>query len=617
MIGTVLDKYEVLQKVGEGGMATVYRGRHTTLNREVAVKVLHPHLSSSTRNRKRFAREARAIEQLRHENILKIFDYSGAAAEDCYIVTEFVGGKTLTDWTQEMGLLPSEIVSMIGLHLANALSYAHTSGVLHRDLKPDNVMIRNDGAVKLMDFGIARFLDETQVTMTGALVGSPAFMSPEQAKEGKLDARSDLFSLGTVLFYLSTGHFPFHGSNPSLVLKNIIEGNRPHVSDLTPDLSATLVDVIERLLQVDPNDRHTHAHDVAEALQCSLTEVGLDDNDSQKTIAQYLQQPEAWTQSSETHLRVVLLERGKDHLSRGEHLSALRLFNRLLTLDEENAEVMRLVKGLHSSPRKRPYAGIGAALFLCLLLAAGAFALWWQETRTRDVVENVPGTSESITPEGPAREVSSPPPSFSTELPPAVIQDKPPPKANTTPKVLPEPSKPTRAVVVMAETPTNPPVVTPPVAKEEGTGRLDLRVNNGWGYIFVDGVSTGRTTRDPRSLELPAGGHEVEIRSPLIKTKKMKVFVSPGEVQRHGSIEVEYLPIKFSADERFPGDCKLKLDGKEKGTLAENAHKLTIPRKLGSSSIITILCGDDYFQTTVNESTSLETHFPYPSSPAP
>ena len=225
MIGNVLDnRYEVLQKVGEGGMATVYRGRHATLDRDVAIKVLHPHLSSSTRNRERFACEARAIEHLRHDSILSIFDYSGMDQSDyCYIITEFVEGETLSEWVGRSVRLPSEIVVVMGLHLASALSYAHAEGILHRDLKPDNVMVRFDGTVKLMDFGIARFLDEVQVTMTGALVGSPAFMSPEQAKEMPLDPRSDLFSLGTVLFYLTTGCLPFSGSNPSLILKNVIE----------------------------------------------------------------------------------------------------------------------------------------------------------------------------------------------------------------------------------------------------------------------------------------------------------------------------------------------------------------------------------------------------------
>ena len=127
MIGTTLDKYEVLQKVGEGGMATVYRGRHNTLNRDVAIKVLHPHLSSSTRNRQRFEREARAIEQLRHENILEIFDYSGAESGECYIVTEFVGGETLTQLLHRSGRLPGEMATRIG--------YDASRGVVFVDIR--------------------------------------------------------------------------------------------------------------------------------------------------------------------------------------------------------------------------------------------------------------------------------------------------------------------------------------------------------------------------------------------------------------------------------------------------------------------------------------------------
>ena len=122
-------------------MATVYRGRHCTLNREVAIKVLHPHLSSSARNRKRFAREARAIEHLKHDNILKIFDYSGVDTSDCYIITEFVNGNTLTGLMDRCGRLPSEITCMIGIRLAEALCYAHQSGILHRDLVPNIIFI--------------------------------------------------------------------------------------------------------------------------------------------------------------------------------------------------------------------------------------------------------------------------------------------------------------------------------------------------------------------------------------------------------------------------------------------------------------------------------------------
>ncbi len=270
MIGTFLDKYEVLQKIGEGGMATVYRARHTTLGREVAIKILHPHLSAVARNRRRFAREARAIEHLDHENILKIFDYSGSDAEDCYIVTEFVEGQTLRQLIEARGLLPSEVAAFIGIKLADALRYAHEAGIIHRDLKPENVMLRVDGTVKLMDFGIARFLDESSVTMTGALVGSPAYMSPEQALERKLDARSDLFSLGTLLYHLVTGQLPYAGSNPSIILRNIIEGVRREVLDVQPGVAPKLADVINRLLELEPDARYDSAEAGASAVAAVL-----------------------------------------------------------------------------------------------------------------------------------------------------------------------------------------------------------------------------------------------------------------------------------------------------------------------------------------------------------
>ena len=207
MIGTIIDKYEVLQKIGEGGMATVYRGRHLTLGRDVAIKVLHPHLSSSPRNRRRFAREARAIEHLNHPHILQIFDYSGVDTDDCYIVTEFVEGATLKQLLEERGRLDSETVILLGIRLTEALAYAHREGIVHRDLKLENVMLRRDGTLKLMDFGIARFMEDAQVTIAGALVGSPAYMSPEQARGDieNIDARSDVWSMGAVLYEILAG----------------------------------------------------------------------------------------------------------------------------------------------------------------------------------------------------------------------------------------------------------------------------------------------------------------------------------------------------------------------------------------------------------------------------
>ena len=185
-------------------------------------------------------------------------------------------------------------------------------------------MMRDDGQIKLMDFGIARFLDESQVTLTGALVGSPAFMSPEQAREDGLDTRSDLFSLGTLLFYLVTGHLPFSGSNASVILKNIIEGNRPHITELAPSMSASLADVVEQLLSVHREDRQNSARQVYEQLlACHARSASITPTPSDPS--RYLDEPAAY---SEDPLVRVAARGGRGLMAAGEQLSALRLFNR-------------------------------------------------------------------------------------------------------------------------------------------------------------------------------------------------------------------------------------------------------------------------------------------------
>lgn len=575
MIGTILDKYEVLQKVGEGGMATVYRGRHCTLHREVAIKVLHPHLSSSARNRKRFAREARAIEHLRHENILEIHDYSGVEADECYIVTEFVEGETLSQLLRRRGRFPSEIAAIVGLHLARALAYAHGEGILHRDLKPDNVMVRNDGTIKLMDFGIARFLDETQVTMTGALVGSPAFMSPEQAREQPLDPRSDLFSLGTMLFFLVTCELPFSGSNPSLVLKNVIEGQRPSVAELAPDMSATLADIIERLMAPAPDDRFPDADEVRRALENALAESNVDPEDPRWALGAWLDDPEGYEQRLREHLRQVLLLRGKKHLDAGDHLDALRLFNRLLSMDEDHAEVLELVQRLHGQAQRRPTAGIlGVVAVAALLLLGGGWLLWSETGRP----EPAPG---ALT-EGPRDPVAAP---LLAPPPPAARVEPEPTVAATLPErpepleVVEAPPAPTRATKAPPRTapPATPPATSPndgiasiaetTDVRPEPMARLLLRSRSELlGDIYIDDRKLGQT-RDPQPIEVPAGSYEVVVKSRYVQPIRFRVEVEPGELYER-TLDLRAVPgqIEFRPED-YADSCVVHLDGRVVGTV--------------------------------------------------
>lgn len=565
MIGTTLDKYEVLQKVGEGGMATVYLGRHNTLNRDVAIKVLHPHLSSSTRNRKRFAREARAIEHLHHDNILEIFDYSGVDAHECYIITEFVQGQTLSDILRERGRLPSEVASIMGLHLARALAYAHQEGILHRDLKPDNVMVRWDGTVKLMDFGIARFLDESQVTMTGALVGSPAFMSPEQAREQPLDGRSDLFSLGTMLFYLVTGHLPFSGSNPSLILKNVIESNRPVVSELAPTMSAGMADLIERLMANNPDDRHKNADDVASAMEAVLAEANVEPEDSRWHLRGYLEDADAFENRLDDHLRQILIVRGKQHLEAGDHLAALRLFNRLLSMDEDNEEVLDLVQGLHGEPRPIARQGAWAGLIVALgLLGATAFAAskWGDPT---EIPPPVPAAVVAPTPVAPE--------------PIAVVAPEPMPVVEPAePEPQPAPLPP-GTVVGRRIMPAPTPVVEEPEDTDRvaAMGKVRFRAGELIGTLIIDDTRVG-TTRDiaKAPIDLTVGEHTIEVKGERVLDWEKTIFVADGEIQTV-RIDLEPRPAMLNFPRKdYVGDCGVFLDNNMQGSLDSLGYRLLI-----------------------------------------
>ncbi|MCB9680895.1 MAG: protein kinase [Alphaproteobacteria bacterium] len=576
MIGSTLDKYEVIQKVGEGGMATVYRGRHATLDRDVAIKILHPHLSSSTRNRKRFEREARAIEHLRHPNVLEIYDYSGVDTGDCYIITEFVDGQTLTELMDRCRRLPSEVACTIGIALAEALAYAHQQGVLHRDLKPDNVMLRRDGRVKLMDFGIARFLDESQVTLTGALVGSPAFMSPEQAREDDLDPRSDLFSLGTLLYFLVTGHLPFSGSNPSLILKHIIEGNRPAVAELAPSMSSSLADVIERLMANARDERFPDATAVIEALRGCLHEVGFDPDEPRWALSRYLREPDAYEADLDTWLAAELLTHGRQHLDAGEHLQGLRLINRLLSMDDAHPDALALVQTFHGvadeAARNRRWLWVSAAVLV--LVFGGLVWRWTTDAPDDGVVARLP-TPEPTTPARVAAPVEpaaqalvqadTPEPVAATERPPvdddAVAAVEVPAPARPTPRTggtdapdAPAP-RPTRAP--RPAEPVAPPVEAPPEPEPE-PACIAFRSLDAVADIYLEGKRL-RTTVEKGCIEVPPGEHVFTLRGPAIRDKEVRVTLAPGE-QRKDIVDLERNPARVRFRRELSPACTVQVD---------------------------------------------------------
>ncbi|MBM4363559.1 MAG: serine/threonine protein kinase, partial [Deltaproteobacteria bacterium] len=218
-----LPKYELLERIGTGGMAMVYRARDRRLGREVAVKLIHPHLRESAEVAARFVSEARAVARLRHPNVVEVFDVSDADEPERYLVVELVRGVTLRTLLSKHRALPPELGAAIGLELVAALEHAHAEGIVHRDVKPENVLIDLAGArsgpapteprgrrprVKLTDFGIAKLLDAQGVTSTGQVLGSPAHMAPEQIEGGDVGPRADVFALGVLLYECMVGGLP-------------------------------------------------------------------------------------------------------------------------------------------------------------------------------------------------------------------------------------------------------------------------------------------------------------------------------------------------------------------------------------------------------------------------
>jgi len=275
-IGTVLaDKYRLDARIGRGGMGTIYKGLHVMLSKPVAVKLINPDLVTSPEMAGRFQREARAASQLDHPNIATVHDLGQTEDGTLYIAMEFIEGVSLKDLIRQEGQLPSDRIVAFLRQIAGALQAAHRRGIVHRDLKPQNIMVTtgSDGreAAKLLDFGIAKMFDEeaTQLTATGLSIGTPQYMSPEQANGAAVDGRSDLYSLGIILYEMLIGTVPFDDkSTPAVLIKHVTQPP-PRPSLRRPDLKvpAGLEAVALRCLEKNPAARFQTAEEFIGALE--------------------------------------------------------------------------------------------------------------------------------------------------------------------------------------------------------------------------------------------------------------------------------------------------------------------------------------------------------------
>ncbi|MFL5898165.1 MAG: protein kinase domain-containing protein [Solirubrobacterales bacterium] len=278
MIGTVLSgRYKLEAKLGSGGMSTVYLARDTTLDRQVAVKVMHREMSEQADQLQRFRQEARAVAKLSHPNVVAVID-AGEDGGHPYIVFEYVEGETLKQRIARVGALDAQEALAYAIEIARGLTVAHARRMVHRDIKPQNVLIDAEGRAKLTDFGISRLLEQDGMTATGRVLGTTDYVAPEQAMGHPVDQRSDVYSLGVVLYEMLVGQVPFSADSQVGVAMKHVNEELPDVQQRRPELSAAAAMVVERATAKDPAERYQQVgemiDDLATALEVEAARAG-------------------------------------------------------------------------------------------------------------------------------------------------------------------------------------------------------------------------------------------------------------------------------------------------------------------------------------------------------
>jgi eukaryotic-like serine/threonine-protein kinase len=375
-LGTPLGRYLLLDILGHGAMASVFRARDSQLGRDVAVKVMGMTIATRGEGAERFRREAQAVAALKHPGIVEIYDFVDATAEEpSYIVAELIEGPTLRRLLDERQarLLP-EVAALIALPLAEALASAHARGIVHRDVKPDNVMIerRSDRSrVVITDFGVAHITGLETMTATGALVGSPAYMSPEQARAHEVGPGADIWALGVLLYEMATGCLPFPGKDPFSVVASIVRGSFRRPSQIAATVGPRFERIVLRCLSPNPAARYQNAGELAADLRELAGEAAL--LPEQPALCRFLDDPTKFEAELRPRVADAAVAEARRRAHRGELARALAEIGRATAYVPSHAGANALLKKLSAGRTALRVAGLVAA---GLVLATATWLAW-------------------------------------------------------------------------------------------------------------------------------------------------------------------------------------------------------------------------------------------------
>ena len=327
--------FELQELIGTGGMANIYKGVQLSLERPVAIKVLHQHLTVNGDFVSRFKQEAKQAAILQHQNIVSIID-SGHRNGEYFIAMEYIDGQNLKEVLTRINRFPLEVAVLIAREVASGLKYAHSQGLIHRDIKPANIMLSRDGRVVITDFGIAKTYGDMSITVTGQTIGSPAYMSPEQAAGRPIDQRCDIFSLGIVMYEIITGEKPFKGDTYQAVMTDVISGRPPQPSALRVDVTPSLEQIMSKALMKDIESRYQDSEVMVEELNQQLSNFNIPSE--KKVIAEFLKNPIRTTQKLRSdriskHMESALYYVNIGH---GRLSDAINEFENVLRYDKSN-----------------------------------------------------------------------------------------------------------------------------------------------------------------------------------------------------------------------------------------------------------------------------------------